>query len=106
MDFGNGTRQRRAGTEAIHGAMHSAVPKGFVSVESTSTNAAEPDETEVALAKEVEDVRLAGRLIARATTGSDVRFELIAELREKIAMKTYNVDAADVAERLIGTLLK
>ena len=42
-----------------------------------------------------------------AMTGAydaDVRYELVARLRKAIAAGTYRVAAADVAEKLMGTL--
>lgn len=51
-------------------------------------------------------VSLAGAMISQATTGSDVRFEKVAALRQAIAAGTYNVSAADLADKLIGTMQK
>ncbi len=43
--------------------------------------------------------------VAQATTGSDVRADKVAALQAAIAAGTYKVSAADVAEKVIGSLL-
>jgi hypothetical protein len=45
---------------------------------------------------------MAIRLIARATMGSDIRFDKVAALQQAIAAGTYSVAAADVADRLMA----
>ena len=61
-------------------------------------------------AKEIADdetqVSLAGMLISQASTGSDVRFEKVAALRRRIEAGTYDVDAEDVAEKLMDRMRK
>ena len=51
-------------------------------------------------------VRLAGMLISQASTGSDVRFEKVAALRQKIEAGKYGVAAGDVADKLMDQLQK
>jgi negative regulator of flagellin synthesis FlgM len=47
----------------------------------------------------------AGNLIAQALHGSDVRTEKVERIRQSIADGTYNVSSADVAEKMIQSLL-
>jgi negative regulator of flagellin synthesis FlgM len=58
------------------------------------------------IASDSAKVSLAGAMLSQATTGSDVRFERVAALRQSIEAGTYNVSSADVASRLVDTLLK
>ena len=46
-----------------------------------------------------------GGSVAQAVTGSDVRADKVAALQQAIASGTYNVSAADVADKLISNLL-
>jgi negative regulator of flagellin synthesis FlgM len=45
-------------------------------------------------------------LLTRALNASDVRLDKIQPLQAAIAAGTYNVSSSDVADKLIGTLLK
>src|SRR5579859_1686915 len=45
-------------------------------------------------------------LLTRALSGSDVRLDRIQPLQAAIAAGTYQVPSADVADKLIGALLK
>ena len=45
-------------------------------------------------------------LLSRALSGSDVRLEKIQPLQAAISAGTYHVSSADVADKLIGALLK
>ncbi len=47
----------------------------------------------------------AGGLIAQVTGGNDVRLDKVAALQAAIANKTYNVPAAEVAGKMIDSLL-
>jgi flagellar biosynthesis anti-sigma factor FlgM len=58
------------------------------------------------IADDEAQVKLAGMLISQASTGSDVRFEKVAALRQKIAAGTYCVPAANVAEKLMDEMQK
>jgi negative regulator of flagellin synthesis FlgM len=58
------------------------------------------------IASDSANLSLAGAMLSQATTGSDVRFERVAALRQSIEAGTYNVSASDVASRLVDTLLK
>jgi flagellar biosynthesis anti-sigma factor FlgM len=58
------------------------------------------------IADDSEQVRLAGMLISQASTGSDVRFEKVAALRQKIEAGKYGVAAGDVADKLMDQLQK
>jgi negative regulator of flagellin synthesis FlgM len=51
-------------------------------------------------------VSLAGTMISQATRGSDVRFDKVAALQQAIAVGSYNVSSASLADKLIGALLK
>src|ERR1019366_4677229 len=44
--------------------------------------------------------------VARALTGTDVRAERIAVLRQSIATYSYNIPSSDIAGKLIDSLLK
>jgi negative regulator of flagellin synthesis FlgM len=46
-----------------------------------------------------------GGLISQALEGSDVRTDKVAALQQAIANGTYNVSAADVAEKMVRSLL-
>jgi flagellar biosynthesis anti-sigma factor FlgM len=46
-------------------------------------------------------VSLVGTLISQATSGSDVRFQKVASLRQAIKAGIYRVSAADLAEKMI-----
>jgi negative regulator of flagellin synthesis FlgM len=52
------------------------------------------------------DLSAAAGLLSQALTGSDVRPEKVATLQQAIASGTYNVSSSDVANKLMGTLLK
>lgn len=45
-------------------------------------------------------------LLTRALSGSDVRLEKIQPLQVAIAAGTYQVSSSDVADKIIGSLLK
>lgn len=47
----------------------------------------------------------AGNLIAQALNGSDVRSDKVDALRQTIASGNYNVSSADVADKMIQSLL-
>lgn len=51
-------------------------------------------------------VSLAGAMLSEASSGSDVRFDKVAALRQSIDAGTYSVPASDVASRLVDSLLK
>jgi len=53
------------------------------------------------VAEDPSKLRLAGRLISWATAGNEVRFELVASLRQAIEAGTYGVAAGDVADKLM-----
>jgi anti-sigma28 factor (negative regulator of flagellin synthesis) len=72
--------------------------------EMAGADAVEADASALVLATELATVQLTGNQIQQATTGSDVRFELVAQLREKIAAGAYTVSASDVASRLMSSL--
>ncbi len=46
-----------------------------------------------------------GGLVAQASQAPDVRMEKIAPLQQAIAAGTYSVSSADVAEKIMGSLL-
>ena len=58
------------------------------------------------LAMDTAKVSLAGTMISQATRGSDVRFDKVAALQQAIAVGSYNVSSASLADKLIGALLK
>jgi negative regulator of flagellin synthesis FlgM len=51
-------------------------------------------------------VSTAANMITQALSGTDARTEKIAALRQAIAAGTYNVSASDVADKVIGALLR
>jgi len=58
------------------------------------------------IADDLAKVTLAGELISRASTGSDVRFGKVAALRQKIEAGTYGVPAANVAAKMMDEIQK
>jgi len=58
------------------------------------------------IADDADQVSLAGMLISQASTGSDVRFEKVAALRQKIEAGTYDVPAENVAQKLMDEMRK
>ena len=58
------------------------------------------------IASDSAKVSLAGAMLSQAATGSDVRFDKVAELRQSIDAGTYNVSSANVAGKLIDALQK
>lgn len=58
------------------------------------------------IAEDEEQVRLAGMLLSQASMGSDVRFEKVAALRQKIEAGTYGVPAENVAQKLMDETRK
>jgi negative regulator of flagellin synthesis FlgM len=63
-------------------------------------------EAAAAIASDSAKVSLAGTMLSEATTGSDVRFDKVAALRESIDGGTYNVSASDVAGKIVDSLIK
>lgn len=59
-----------------------------------------------ALAAKAATARYAETLIARAAVRNDVRLMLVAELRDAIAAGTYRVSAADLAEKMMATMVR
>ncbi len=51
------------------------------------------------------DLSSTGELVAQALGGSDVRTDKVATLQQAIANGSYNVSSADVADKLIQSLL-
>jgi len=58
------------------------------------------------IADDEAQVNVAGMLISQASTGSDVRFEKVAALRQKIEAGTYGVPAENVAQKLMDEMQK
>jgi flagellar biosynthesis anti-sigma factor FlgM len=58
------------------------------------------------IADDAEQVSLAGMMISQASTGSDVRFEKVAALRQKMEAGTYSVPAEKVAQKLMDEMQK
>jgi negative regulator of flagellin synthesis FlgM len=59
-----------------------------------------------AVATDSAKVSLAGAMLSEASNGSDVRFEKVAALRQSIEAGTYNVSSANVASKLVDSLLR
>mgnify|MGYP001554676870 CR=1 FL=1 len=59
-----------------------------------------------AIAEDPLKVCLAGGLISCAATGTDVRFEKFAAVRQAIEAGTYYVSSADLAEKLMQSLYR
>jgi negative regulator of flagellin synthesis FlgM len=51
-------------------------------------------------------VSTAAEMITRALSGSDVRTEKVAALQQAIAAGTYSVSSSDVADKVMGSLLR
>lgn len=60
-----------------------------------------PSDAVKEIADDLAQVSLAGTLISRASTGSDVRFGRVASLRQAIAAGTYRVSAEELAQKLL-----
>ncbi|HEV2618580.1 MAG TPA: flagellar biosynthesis anti-sigma factor FlgM, partial [Acidobacteriaceae bacterium] len=58
------------------------------------------------IASDSAKVSLAGAMLSQATTGSDVRFEKVAALRQSIEAGTYDVSSSAVASKLVDSMLK
>lgn len=56
------------------------------------------------IAEDPAKLQLAGRLMSRAGTGSDVRFGKVAALRQQIEAGAYSVSAEELAEKLMDDL--
>lgn len=55
---------------------------------------------------DVTELSSASGAITQALQGSDVRGDKVAALQQAIAMGTYNIPAADVADKLVNAMLK
>jgi negative regulator of flagellin synthesis FlgM len=77
-------------------------PSGTQQLSMTKSNGNNP-----AAPREGDETRLSttSGLIAQALEGSDVRTEKVAALQESIANGSYNVSSADVADKMIRSLL-
>ena len=58
------------------------------------------------IADDAEQVGVVGMLISQASRGSDVRFEKVAALRQKMEAGTYSVPAENVAQKLMDEMQK
>ena len=83
-----------------HGQQQNSAANG--STLTTGPRSAAVDE----IAGDSAKVSLAGAMLSQAASGSDVRFDKVAELRQSIEAGTYSVSSQDVATRLIDTLQK
>ena len=89
------------------GAVGGLPPSARPGLTVPGTRAAKPLSSGVGeIADDETQVSLAGMLISQASTGSDVRFEKVAALRRRIEAGTYDVDAEDVAEKLMDRMRK
>jgi len=100
-----------AGREAIPATRVGAVEQMPPSVRTGLTEqgalAGKPQNSGIdQIADDEEQVRLAGALLSQASTGSDVRFEKVAALRQKIETGTYGIPAEDVAKTLMDEMRK
>jgi negative regulator of flagellin synthesis FlgM len=82
----------------------SAVDKAAANTSSASTNGKAADGP--LIANDQASLSHASTLLAQAlTTSSDVRTEKVASLQQAIASGNYHVSSADVADKLINSLL-
>lgn len=72
----------------------------------TARAATPASQTIDSIASDSANVSLAGAMLSQASTGSDVRFDKVAALQQSIAAGTYGVTSANVAGKLIESLLK
>jgi flagellar biosynthesis anti-sigma factor FlgM len=56
------------------------------------------------IARDMEQLKLAGVLISHASKGSEVRFEKVASLRQAIKAGKYRIFAGGVAEKLMDDM--
>ena len=101
------------GTDAMHetqvGAAEGMPPSARSGLTGPDAFAAKPPRSGSGIeeiADDAEQVGLAGMLISQASTGSDVRFEKVAALRQKIEAGTYAVPAENVAQKLMDEMQK
>jgi anti-sigma28 factor (negative regulator of flagellin synthesis) len=59
-----------------------------------------------AWADETEKAQLAEGLIQQSAGADDVRLDLVVKLRDAIAAGTYRVRSADVAEKMMGSMVR
>jgi negative regulator of flagellin synthesis FlgM len=62
--------------------------------------------SEAAEARDTTSVSSAGGLVAAALTTPDVRLDKVAQLQTAIANGSYNVPSADVASKIVDSLLR
>jgi len=70
-----------------------------------SRTAANAFESSTAAAADQTQWSAASGVMAQALAGSDVRSDKVAALQQAIAAGTYNVPAADVAAKVMGSLM-
>jgi len=105
MNYASGVWDQQAAFDASD-ASHLAAMRGmtFLGMSGLDMAEAEDEGGLEALAGDEAKVRLVGMLISQASMGSDVRFEMVAALREAIEAGTYRVAASDLAAKLMLTL--
>jgi negative regulator of flagellin synthesis FlgM len=69
-----------------------------------ATRAASPSRAIDSIASDSAKVSLAGAMLSKASTGSDVRFDKIAALQQSMEAGTYGVTSATLAGKLIDSL--
>jgi flagellar biosynthesis anti-sigma factor FlgM len=82
-----------------------AIPAS-VRTEAATSAASSPTRAVDTIASDSANVSLAGAMLSQASSGSDVRFDKIAALRQSMAAGTYGVTSASIAGKLIDSLQK
>jgi anti-sigma28 factor (negative regulator of flagellin synthesis) len=101
---GESAEAMAASTVAAAESTHPAATPGLTA---THALAGMPTDSGIeAIADDEEKVSAAGMLISQASTGSDVRFEKVAELRRAIETRNYSVPAENVAQKLMNGMLE
>ena len=62
--------------------------------------------TRASMQQDQANLSSASGVVTQALGGSDVRFENVAALQQAIASGNYNVSSADVAEKMVDSLLE
>jgi negative regulator of flagellin synthesis FlgM len=98
---GIGSQQFPGAAETLAASSANRTAKAEQNVASVSS----PDTSSKALPVDQANLSTTASVVAQALSGSDVRFEKVAELQQSIAAGTYNIPASDVASKVLSALL-